>query len=418
MAVVGAGFAGIGAARALLAAGAEVVVVEARDRLGGRADTRWDFGHAVDLGASWLHGGPRNLLKAIARDLEVAVHPTDYDQLQVLGEPARMITELDTKALNRAIAKDLRQALRRRDYARSFAAVFDALPDDLVRTVGRRGFESEYASPLRDLGIAAILPRTATGGFGPRIDRPEQFVIGGMATLLARLADGIDVRLCEPVTSIHWGDGGVDLVTNRAEEHVDAVVVTVSIGVLQQGTLRIDPPLPDAHQDALRHAAMGTMNKVALRFPRATWPDHDAFILPDGLVLSFWNLARYAGEPTLVGLVGGDEALELERLSPDQRIARCYRELATHLPGLPEPIHGLVTNWSTDPWSFGSYARLEPGARGNEMTILSTPIGDRLFLAGEATHARDPATVHGAFQSGERAAGDVLRAFAERGKAS
>lgn len=421
--VVGAGFAGLTAARQLHSSGYEVVVLEAQDKIGGRADTDKSLGANVDLGASWLHGGPGNPLKQIARHHAIASVGTDYSngllfQNDVDGAAPIEITEVANGPVSPALEQAMTGPLQELVAARSsglpvpnlsMADIFARMEahvanNPLEAKIQRLILESYAASPLSDLGIAGALTESVTGSDQ---ESAEQFVTGGMSNLLSAIAGELDVKLGIKVQQIDYSPAGCTVHSEGLSQSADAVIVTTSIGVIKTGGVTFDPPLPRAHQAALKFLDMGTMNKVALQFPRASWPDRDYFVVSGAYCSSFWNLNKYAGQPILVGLAGGIRALQLERMSKQERVTHTLRDLRSALGPLPDPTGALTTAWLADPYTRGAYSRMSPGATGLERGALSQPIANRIFLAGEATHATDPSTVHGAYWSGLRAAKQV-----------
>jgi len=423
--VVGAGFAGVTAARALIDRGYEVTVLEARARPGGRAFTSHDLGPAVDLGASWLHGGPGNPLKEIAARAEIPTRVTDYGNgllfdLRGEGVRAGLVRDvigsdlegaLEAAAFMPALRLQLRSFLGLQvppttvDHILARAAE-ESEASSLERCVLREAIESLYASPAEELGLAALLPSSATEPSGGLLAEGERYVVGGMRRVIDAIAGDLEILFTQVVSEVRHGPDGVRLVTEDGFYEGDAAVVTVSAGVLRDGSVRFIPELPDSHGDALRTLGMGTMNKIALRFPRAFWPDEpDYFFTCGGLASTWWNLQRYSAEPVLLGLAGGARALQIEQVSDGEVVARARANLGRAFGvRVPEPEGFHVTRWFGDRRARGSYSRLMPGASGRERAALSRPIGDRLFLAGEATHTTDPETVHGAYWSGLRAA--------------
>ena len=420
--VVGAGFAGLTAARQLQTDGYEVVVLEAQEKIGGRANTDVSLGANVDLGASWLHGGPGNPLKAIAKHHGITSFGSDYSngllfQNDVAGaaptEIADVVSGPVSEELEAAISGPLLKLVAARTAGLEvsnvsmedvFARMEAGGATSLALKVQRLLLESYAASPLGDLGIAAALTESVTGSDQ---DSAEQFVTGGMSKLLAVVAGKLDVRFGAKVDQIDYSPTGCRVIVGESSFAADAVIVTTSIGVIKTGSLKFNPRLPEVHQRALNFLDMGTMNKVALKFPRASWPDKDFFFVSGALCSSFWNLDRYAGAPILVGLAGGPRALQLEGMSVDERVGRTLQDLRAALGPLPEPAGALTTAWLSNPHTLGAYSRMNPGASGLEREVLSQPIASRVFLAGEAIHSTDPSTVHGAYWSGLRAATQI-----------
>ena len=339
--VVGAGMAGLGAARRLADAGFVVRVLEGRDRLGGRASTDDSLGLPLDLGASWIHGVDGNPLTALADELDAARSaPTDWDNAT---EYAPDGAELDdgTAAAAEAALEDVfayaaEQSEDREEDAPLQDVVDEALADlDLdpeVELVARHyvntSVEHEYAGALGDLS-------TWWWDEGEGYPGDDVLLVPGYVALVDGLADGLDVETEAVVTTVESGDDGVVVRTRAGDEHsADHVVVTLPLGVLQTGDVTFDPPLPEEKQDAIGRLGMGLLDKVYLRFPEVFW-DADADAIgwaspdADGRWAEWLNVAKVTGEPVLLGFNAAAYAERVEAMDDDEVVADAMAVLRT-----------------------------------------------------------------------------------------
>ncbi|MET3509970.1 flavin monoamine oxidase family protein [Plantibacter flavus] len=427
--VVGAGVAGLVAARLLAAAGRAVVVVEARDRVGGRVSTERRDGRVTDLGASWVHGVDDSAVAAAAeafgmRTVEFTVggYQPDSRPIAYYGPDGRRLSDAEA----RGFAEDV-HALD----ATLLGVVAESAPDASYRDVTEaalalQAWETERVQRVREYlehrseeQYGAWIEDLAAHGLDDdAIDGDEVVFPDGYDVLPRRLADGLDVRLGRLVSHVRWSEGGGAAVTTRGpagEEsyHADSVVVTVPVGVLQSEGFVIEPPLPEPVAGALSRLRMNAFEKVFLRFERRFWDD-DVYAIrqqgPEGRRWHSWyDLTTAHGAPTLLTFAAGPTAEEI-RDWDESRVVDSILDQLRRLYGdrveAPTDVH--VTRWQDDPFSHGSYAYMTVGSTTADHDALATPVGDVLHLAGEATWTDDPATVTAALHSGHRAAERVL----------
>lgn len=416
--VVGAGIAGLAAAQVLTGAGKRYVVLEARDRVGGRIWTSSAWPDApVDLGASWIHGTDGNpVYEQITRaEIGTAVfdvgsadgagssvlyapNGTRLDEDRRSGRVDRVIAGLENLV---ADAPDLAISAA---LARLPARTQDLLADPDV-LAGLTGYVADYGATPDELALAAFDEDDSLPG-------SQRVVPGGYGQVTERLAAGVPIRLRTVVTEIGWGSGGPVVV--RAGGQVwtaPRAIVTVPLGVLKAGGVRFDPPLPAQHQRAVDVLGMGRYEKLVLRFDAPFWDDVDQITIavPPGAPFADWyNMARVSGQPVLMALNGGAAAAALDGL-PAQRQAELAAEVLRGVYGqrYRSPAAVQASGWWADEFSRGSYSFTAVGSGEDDRTALRAPIDGRLWLAGEAQHPSWHSTVHGAYASGRSAAEQV-----------
>lgn len=421
--VIGAGMAGLAAARSLQRQGYRVLVLEGRDRIGGRVwSDRTLKGIPLDLGASWIHGITGNPLSNITRAAGIRTIPTDYDNLirhqtegQVLTESEDISVDvLFTKLMNQL--EELRhQREQQGEHDISLQTAIDMVMPALNLNAAQKNvlnyainstIEHEYASDIAQLSLNYW--DDGEGFAGGDVLFPD-----GYDQVIEAIAAPLTIRLNHVVEQIAYDDRGVRVQTSQGNFEAAAAIVTLPLGVLKRGSVVFSPALPTHKQNAIRKLGMGVLNKVYFHFPDVFW-DEDAEMLGyiaerKGEWSEFLSLYRYTQHPVLLGFNAGAYGLAIESL-PDQAIVAAGMTVLRRLYGaVPEPLNVLITRWNADPLAGGSYSSIAPGATPGDRDRLAEPVGRTLFFAGEATSRAHAATVHGALLSGERAAAQVAQ---------
>jgi monoamine oxidase len=216
------------------------------------------------------------------------------------------------------------------------------------------------------------------------------------------------------VTGVSYGASEVEIETSSGTYGARKIFVTFPLGVLKQGAVRFDPPLPASKRSAIERLEMGVLNKVYLKFSEAFWDEDVEGISYLGERNGEWcdwlSFLPYTREPVLLAFHGGAKGFALEELSDEEIIDGAMNTLRViYGDSIPQPEGFVITRWGKDPFAYGSYSHIPPFASGDDLDALFEPVDDVLYFAGEATSRSFPATVHGAYLSGIAAVKEMLK---------
>ncbi len=430
--VVGAGMAGLVAARLLQDSGFVVTVLEARDRTGGRVWTDDRLGAPLDLGGSWIHGVEGNPLTLWCEKLGVdlvesqgerllidrrATAPTREGQRRraILARAAFKIAIEWASWKSKAMARSwgprsisVKQAVEPLLHARWLPEI-----DRLVVATFVEMSEGVQSAPWDAVSAEEWFP---TEG----LDRNAQ-PRGGFRPLLGDAAQGLDIRHGAAVERIGWNGSGVTAVLQGGEQvAADRAVITVPIGLLRAGLPALDPLPPEPQRLALGRLGYGAgiLGKIYLRFPRRFWPEQPKWFgrLPDspdrrGTFNTWVSHEQETGLPILLSFSNGRTAIHLDREGSDDEVKALAMASLRDMFGndIPEPEAMVYPRWLSDPWSRGGYSYPGVGSDPDDGSAYARPLGSRVFFAGEATEPVEYGTVHAALWSGEQAAEAIFR---------
>lgn len=405
VAIVGAGAAGIAAARKLAAAGRRVVILEAGDRIGGRCITdTTTFGMPFDLGAHWLHAPDVNPLTKLAPRTGFEIYPAPPGQKVRIGRRNAREGELEQFF---AVLVRARRAIEDAARGKTDMSVQQAMPKDLGEWAPSVEFYLGPFSCGKDFADLSVVD------FQRSSERDvDAYCRQGFGTLVAKLAEGLPVQLSTPVTRIApQARGSITLETGKGALQARAVIVTVSTNVLANG--KLIPDLPKRQLDALARLRLGHYERVALEIPGN----------PFGLAGDDLVFEKADGKQTaaLLGNVGGSSLAYIDIAGSFARelASKGQREMTAFALEWLDKLFGAdvknavarthATQWAFAPHVQGAFSAASVGGQPSRRILMTEPLRDRVFYAGEAAHETLWGTVGGAWESGERAADLALK---------
>jgi monoamine oxidase len=423
--VIGAGMAGLAAARALVDRGYSVTVLEARSAIGGRIRTDTSLGAPVDLGASYIHGTRGNPLVELASRFGSETYDTDAgEELLFDANGAFVPSKLAKKAradyetlfekllaIKDGLEKDRSIQSAVAPLQKAFRARRGAVAGNLSNFLVQSGLSIEFGADLKEMSLLYLDDEEGFSG-------PDLLLKKGYISLINGLSQGIDIQLDQIVTAVTRVGSKVTVTTTSKAFDADRVIVTLPLGVLKRSDIAFSPALPSSKSTALSRLQMGVLNKTYFKFPSAFWQKQRGDVGYIGNIGArsasdipeYYTLDKVVGAPILFGFTAGSMARRFEGLDSRLIIAstmKTFRRI--YGKSTPDPEAILRTAWATDPFSYGSYSFIPVGARGEDYEALAESVDDRIFFAGEATNREHPGTVHGAYLSGLREAEEIAR---------
>jgi monoamine oxidase len=414
--IIGAGAAGLCAGDQLLAKGFDVAILEASDRIGGRVRALEGFADVpIELGAEEVHG-PDNAVADLARELGVNMvhHLTTDDIMRLDGE----LVSLDQAERD----PDVQKAFRIIDELGDYRGENWTAEDFLIRShFPRRAWH--YLDSRLGVEHGTTLDRLAMRGFATYKKgweaRETNYTLRGrylglFDPMIARLKGHI--RLNAPVTAIEWSGTPRVRMQTADELSAAAVIVTVPLPILRERLIHFSPQLPAEKVAGADSIGMDTGMKIILKFKHRFWDERTYFIHTDGFLPQYWTSCKGKSDTAhvLTAFVGGARAEALDRMSVDP--VRFALEELDELFGARIASRsferGLIADWGADPYIQGLYSYPTIHTTETSREALARPLSGKIFFAGEATNTLGASgTVHGAMETGWRAANEVVAAF-------
>lgn len=406
--VIGAGAAGIAAARRLHEAGQRVLILEARDRIGGRIQTV----NGLEYGAEFIHGD-----QAITHALVQQAGLTTLPIVRMAnlwwaepGQPARSLAQLPA-----AVAHDIQTLQHAYTALKNVPLAHDIPLTDYLQAQGWTGASLARADVLLAQTCCARLDQLSCADLIRefQVDRAgagETRIIEGYTALLDWYSRDLTIQLNQPVQRIAWSQNGVKVATPDRIYEARHCLITIPVALLQQPTLQFDPPLPVDKQTALQGFGVEPATKLIYQFRQPFWDDQLTFMAHTGLTARWW-VGLNPG--VITSYLTASRAAAIDQFSEHAALRHGLTKLSQLLQvSLIELEAQLVSSqrvaWAADPYARGGYAYVKVG-QAHSREILARPEGNTLFFAGEATaYHSNPQTVHGAIESGWRAAAEVL----------
>jgi monoamine oxidase len=410
--VIGAGSAGLAAAQRLQAAGQTVLVVEARDRIGGRVQTDYDFApHPVELGAEFVHGDV--VTGDLAAQYGLSLMPVLGDDRAYIHDAQGLKTVDDYAQGDAAIARAVMQSNDSEVWQWAEDWVAAGQPDTDVATMVRsRGitlpptveqivshtYSADYGVYWDRLGVYGMVENSYAGD-----GTAEYRIREGYGALIAGLAAGLTVQLNTPVRAVDWANGVVRVATDDVVFVADRVVITLPLALLKNNAVKFTPELPDWKKQAIDGIGISHIIKLILKFDASFWPENWEHCHTH-LDTQLWWRSGYGFESeapivtAFAGDMGGDRLRAMgEAKATALGVWHLAQMFGVDLRG--RLVAAKLVDWSADPWIQMGYSHTAVGGTGCREK-LGQSIDDRLFFAGEATSVLRPGTVHGAIESG------------------
>lgn len=409
--VIGAGVAGITASNALASAGVECVVLEARERVGGRIHTVDVGGTPVDLGAAWIHHPLGNPITRLAESAGVPRISGDFRPDAVFFDPSTGSIDAPPRSEVDSLISDFFAEFDRLGLGPE-ASVAEAVSVFLVGRE-RRPWDLNVLRTMAEAEGSGTMAELAVGGFPPSTleyggSSLGDFPVGGYARVVASL--GPSARTGAEVVWVAYGPDGVEVgLVDGSVERGSHVLVTVPLGVLKAQTIEFRPGLPGIRTEAISRIGFGRFEKVVLAFDRSLGSERShLYPIGEREFRVVMDMEPFTGRPVVVATAFGSSADLLVDGTDDEVTGHLMGHLRAAWGAVPDPVEIARSEWARDPYARGAYSFVPPGATRADFDLLGQPVAGRVLFAGEATGSARVGYVDGAFSTAIREAKRLL----------
>lgn len=419
--LIGAGIAGLTAAKLLQDKGFEVLILEAKDYVGGRTQTINLGGARLDTGAAWIHFYEGNPLTHIAEAHGMTVVEDTYEPFRIWD--AQEKREVGTirdfcmaeakKAIEAAIDffEEDKSGIHSLSFFDGYAAqqTWTSEQQAIIRFLYQNGVEMDYAAPFGDVSLADesyIHKYDSTEG-------ADGILLGGYGQLVDIFKTSLQINLNTTVQSIDYRKKTIKIDTNKGVFEAQKVIITIPLGVLKKGMIQFEPTLPAHKQAAIENIGFGNLEKVMLTFDTAFWGNIKEYFYFDKRdqfqkFPSILDFSIVTKQPTLILFYTAEFAEQMQTQSDEAILNEALNVLKEIFPDTYQaPTNHHITRWSSDAHFCGSYSYCRDAQNANQMDILAENIDWKIFFAGEATCKEGQGYVHGALLSGIRVAEEL-----------
>ncbi len=417
--VVGAGIAGLSAAKTLTQHGAKVKVLEANNYIGGRIKTNWSFGNDApfEVGAGWIHGpSSNNPTKKLSDNIGCEYYLTNDDNITTFDEDGsewgdQRWEEVLTLWEKTLLMVDEKLKL---DDKRSLRKAIEEINPKVLEYPGVLWAFSAYTE--FDKGASIEKVSAVYHDEDKTFPGADVIIKNGYSTLINNIAKQLDIALNTKVTSINTSlSENVEIRTDQEIYNCDFVICSVPLGILKAKRIKFIPELPNKFKESIEKIGFGSVTKIAHRFDKPFWDTKIQYFGINTKEKGRWNYwlnyRTFCNQNILLGLSVGDYAFTADNLTDKEKRSDSLSVLRNVWGNdISEPNKSISTNWSSDPNFLGAYSYTKSGVNPKDYENLSKPINNKLFFCGEHTIFDYSATTHGALLSGLNVVEKIIKA--------